>query len=144
MSTPLSRGEIRGDTATMKAIAEKDDHSAVGIKLTVHGISNIDQVAGTFCVDVTLHMWWLETGLKSRCAKLDADVVPITDQECLVPHFHFENSLSVEPVEPDEPEIESWRQSVQIGIPPSEQENRVAEFGSGPHEVQFHFGQSDP
>ena len=116
MSTPLCRGEIRGDTATMKAIAEKDDHSAVGIKLTVHGISNIDQVAGTFCVDVTLHMWWLETELKSRCAKLDADVVPITDQECLVPHFHFENSLSVEPVEPDEPETIELRKKFPPGM----------------------------
>ena len=54
MSPPLppafTRGEIRGKTATMSAIAEKDQ-SAVGIELTVHGISNIDQVAGTFCVD---------------------------------------------------------------------------------------------
>ena len=116
MSAPLCRGEIRGKTATMSAIAENDDQSAVGIKLTVHGISNIDQVAGTFCTDVTLHMWWLESELKSRCAKLEADVVPISDKECLVPHFHFENSLSVEPVEPDEPETIELRKKFPPGL----------------------------
>ena len=115
MSIPLSSGEIRGKTATLNAIAESYQ-SAVGIKLTVHGISNIDQVAGTFCVDVTLHMWWLESELKSRCAKLEADVVPISDKECLVPHFHFENSLSVEPVEPDEPETIELRKEYPPGL----------------------------
>jgi hypothetical protein len=107
-------GQKRGERATLSAIAEKDEESAVGIKLTVHGIRNIDQVAGTFCVDVTLHMWWLESKLKLRCAELKADVVPISSDACLVPHFHFENS--VEPVQFDEPETIELRKNFPPGI----------------------------
>ena len=93
----MQSGEFRGAELSLADLATADDGRAVLAKMTVHSITDIDQVGGTFSTDLTFHMWWLEPGLKSRWASLEADVVNISAEDCLVPKFHFENCVVMVP-----------------------------------------------